>query len=86
MALAPNCPQGGSEKYRKKQFSFSLTSGFNTSVLGLDSGFRNTLNMNDVTFGYHKKPFVLTDAILYQGWDPISVNNDTNYGISFTSA
>lgn len=75
-----------SKKYRKKQFSFSLTSGFNTSVLGLDSGFRNTLNMNDVTFGYHKKPFVLTDAILYQGWDPISVNNDTNYGISFTSA
>ncbi|MFT6064926.1 MAG: hypothetical protein ACJAQX_000787 [Polaribacter sp.] len=75
-----------SKKYSKNGFSISLNGGFNTAVIGLDSGFRNTLNMNDVTFGYHKKPFLLTDAISYQGWDPIVANNSANYSLSLNAA
>ncbi|WP_438988756.1 carboxypeptidase-like regulatory domain-containing protein [Polaribacter sp.] len=75
-----------SKKYTKKGFGVSFSSGYNTAVLGLDSKFRNTLNMDDVTFGYHKKPFLLADAIKYQSWDPISVNNDANYSISLNGS
>ncbi len=75
-----------SKKYSRKGFSIGLSGGYNTAVLGLGSDFRNTLNMNDVTFGYHKKPFLLTDAIKYQEWDPVNVDNSTNYSLSFNAA
>ncbi|WP_088324718.1 TonB-dependent receptor [Polaribacter tangerinus] len=75
-----------SKKYTKKEFGVSVSGGYNSNVIGLDSDFRSTLNMNDVTFGYHKKPYLLTDAIKYQGWDPIKVNNDANYSISLNGA
>ncbi|APZ45996.1 TonB-dependent receptor [Polaribacter reichenbachii] len=74
------------KKYTKKGFSIGVSGGFNTAVMGLSSDFRNTLNMSDVTFGYHKKPFLLTDAIKYQGWDPSTSDNSTNYGVSFNAA
>lgn len=75
-----------SKKYSKKGFSVSVSGGFNTAVVGLESDFRSTLNMNDVTFGYYKKPYLLTDAIKYQTWDAITVDNSTNYGVSFNAA
>lgn len=75
-----------SKKYTKKGFSIGVTGGFNTAVLGLDSDFRNTLNMNDVTFGYYTKPYLITDAIKYQGWDPTTTDNSTNYGFSFNAS
>ena len=75
-----------SKKYSKKGFGVSVSGGYNSAVLGLSSNFRNTLNMNDVTFGYHKKPFLLTDAIKYQDWDPITINNDANYSISLNGS
>ncbi len=75
-----------SKKYTRKGFSVSVNGGFNTAVIGLNSDFRSTLNMNDVTFGYYKKPFLLNDAIKYQGWDPITSDNSTNYGLSFNAS
>lgn len=73
-------------KFTKKGFNIGVNGGYNTAVLGLNSDFRNTQNMNDVTFGYHKKPFLLSDGILYQSWEPISINNSSNYGISFDAS
>lgn len=75
-----------SKKYTKKGFSIGVNGGYNTAVLGLNSDFRTTLNMNDVNFGYHIKPYTITDAIQYQSWDPIAANNSTNYGFNFKAS
>lgn len=76
------------KKYAKKSFNFSVNSGVNTEVAGIDGNFRSTLIYNSVDFfGYHDQKFFLKDAIVYQGWDPVVRNNSKlNRGFSFSGA
>lgn len=75
-----------SKKYSKKGYNIGFSTGMNSAVLGLEGGFKKSLMSNDATFGFHKKKYVLKDAITYQGWDPLSKNNTTNFSLSLSGA
>ena len=63
-----------SKKYSKKGFSLAINGGLNSAVSSLNGRFKKTVISDDVTFGFHKKKYILSDAITYQGWDPLSAN------------
>ena len=76
-----------SKRYTSKGFSIGLSGGINTAVAGLDGDFRSTLISTDVDFfGYHTKPFTISDAIIYQQWDPTTRDNSSNFGLSLTGS
>ena len=70
-----------SKSYSKKELSISLSSGYNTNVLGLNN-FKSSIVSEDVTFGFHKKQYALVDLITKQGWDPVEQKNIGNYGLT----
>tara|TARA_R110002049_G_scaffold65035_1_gene170923 strand:+ start:42796 stop:45534 length:2739 start_codon:yes stop_codon:yes gene_type:complete len=73
-----------SKSYSKKEFSFSLNSGGNTNVLGLDGDFKRSIASEDVTFGFHQKKYALVDLITRQGWEPINESKSVNYGFTLS--
>ena len=75
-----------SKGYSKKGASISLSSGYNTNVLGLDGGFKRSVATEDVTLGFHKKEYALVDLITRQSWDPLKQKSTGNYGISLSGA
>ena len=75
-----------SKGYSKKGASISISSGYNTNVLGLDGDFKRSVATEDVTLGFHKKQFAPVDLITNQSWDPIKQNSIGNYGISLSGA
>jgi len=75
-----------SKSYSKKGASISLSSGYNTNVLGLDGTFKRSVATENATLGFHKKEFALVDLITRQGWDPLKEKNTGNYGISLSGA
>lgn len=75
-----------SKSYSKKGASVSLSSGYNTNVLGLDGDFKRSVATEDATLGFHKKEYALVDLITEQGWDPLKQKNTGNYGISLSGS
>ena len=73
-----------SKGYSKKGASVSLSSGYNTNVLGLDGGFKRSVATEDATLGFHKKEYALVDLITRQSWDPLKQKSTGNYGISLS--
>ena len=73
-----------SKGYSKKQFSVNISSGYNTSVLGLDGDFKRSVASEDVTLGFHKKQLAAVDLITRQGWDPLDQKNTENYSLSLS--
>ncbi|MDO7137325.1 TonB-dependent receptor [Algibacter lectus] len=73
-----------SKGYSKKGASVSLSSGYNTNVLGLDGGFKRSVATEDATFGFHKKEYALVDLITRQSWDPLKQKSTGNYGVSLS--
>jgi len=75
-----------SKRFSRKGFSVGLSGAINTAALGVHQ-FKQSIVMNDVNFfGYHTSQYTTTDAILYQGWDPINAQNVTNYSFSLSGA
>ena len=74
-----------SKKYSKKGFSLAINGGLNSAVSSLNGRFKKTVISDDVTFGFHKKKYILSDAITYQGWDPLRANQTTNFSGSFSA-
>ena len=74
-----------SKKYSKKGFSLAINGGLNSAVSSLNGRFKKTIISDDVTFGFHKKKYILSDAISYQGWDPLRANQTTNFSGSFSA-
>ncbi|UKM66048.1 TonB-dependent receptor [Flavobacteriaceae bacterium GSB9] len=72
-----------SKSYSKKEFSISLSSGYNTNTVG-SANFKRSIISEDVNFGFHKKEYALVDLITRQGWDPIDQKNTGNYGIKLS--
>ena len=72
-----------SKKYSKKGFSLAINGGLNSAVSSLNGRFKKTVISDDVTFGFHKKKYILSDAVTYQGWDPLRANQTTNFSGSF---
>ena len=75
-----------SKGYSKKGASVSLSSGYNTNVLGLDGGFKRSVATEDATLGFHKKEYALVDLITRQSWDPLKQKSTGNYGISLSGS
>lgn len=75
-----------SKKYSKKGVSIGINGGLNTAVSSLEGGFKKTLMSDDVSFGFHNKKYTLSDAITYQGWDPLTASNTANFNGSFSAA
>lgn len=75
-----------SKGYSKKGASVSLSSGYNTNVLGLDGSFKRGVATEDVTFGFHKKQYALVDLITRQDWDPLKQKSTGNYGITLSGS
>ena len=73
-----------SKGYSKKGASVSLSSGYNTNVLGLDGGFKRSVATEDATLGFHKKEYALVDLITRQSWDPLKQKSTGNYGVSLS--
>ncbi|NMH89173.1 TonB-dependent receptor [Flavivirga algicola] len=73
-----------SKEYSKKQFSVSVSSGYNTNVLGVDGDFKRSVASEDVTLGFHKKQFATVDLITRQGWDPLDQKSTGNYSLSLS--
>ncbi|MEP3838375.1 MAG: TonB-dependent receptor [Algibacter sp.] len=73
-----------SKGYSKKGATVSLSSGYNTNVLGLDGGFKRSVATEDATLGFHKKEYALVDLVTKQGWDPLKQKSTGNYGISLS--
>ena len=71
-----------SKDYSKKELEISLSSGYNTNVLGLDGSFKRSIASEDVTLGFHQKQFATVDLITQQGWEPVRENNIGNYSAS----
>ena len=74
-----------SKKYSKKEMSFGIIGGLNTAVSSLKGDFKRSLISDDVSFGFHNKKYILSDAITYQGWDPLISNNTINFNGSFSA-
>ncbi|MBJ6366728.1 TonB-dependent receptor [Snuella sedimenti] len=72
-----------SKSYSKKELSVTLSSGYNTNVIGLN-GFKSSIMSDDVTLGFHKKQYALVDLITRQSWDPVNTKNIGNYGIQLS--
>jgi len=75
-----------SKRHSKNGFTLNLGSGFNTAVLGLDRDFKTSVASGEADFGFHKKKYLLSDAIKYQTWDPLVKNNITNYSFGLSAA
>mgnify|MGYP000389048192 CR=1 FL=1 len=75
-----------SKKYSKKGVTIGINGGLNSAVNSLRDSFKKTVISNDVTFGFHSKKYILSDAITYQGWDPLIANNTANFNGSFSAA
>ena len=75
-----------SKKYSKKGVTIGINAGLNSAVTNLKGGFKKTVISDDVTFGFHNKKYILSDAITYQGWDPLAANNTTNFNGSLSAA
>lgn len=75
-----------SKRYARKGVSVSLSSGYNTNVLGVDGSFKRSIASEDVTLGFHKKQFAPVDLITNQNWDPLKQKGTGNYGISLSGA
>lgn len=73
-----------SKGYSKKSASVSLSTGFNTNVLGVDGSFKKSVSSEAVSLGFHKKQFALVDLITNQNWDPLKQKGTGNYGISLS--
>ncbi|MGJ5642787.1 carboxypeptidase-like regulatory domain-containing protein [Formosa sp. S-31] len=72
-----------SKSYSKKGITVSLSSGYNTNLIG-DNNFKKSIISEDVTLGFHKKQYALVDLITRQGWDPLNQRNTGNYGLSLS--
>ena len=73
-----------SKKYAKKGFSIGFSGGLNSAVASLNEDFKKSIISEDATFGFHSKKYALSDAIVYQGWDPVRAGNTPNFGLSFS--
>ncbi|NJX16740.1 TonB-dependent receptor [Tamlana crocina] len=72
-----------SKSYAKKEFSIGVSSGYNTNTIGINN-FKRSIITDDVTLGFHKKQYALTDLITRQSWDPVDQKNTGNYSISLS--
>lgn len=74
------------KRYSTKGGSVSIQGGANTGAAGVGQ-FRQTIIMDDVDyFGYHQKKYTTTDAIIYQGWDPVNASSIADYSYSFSGS
>lgn len=75
-----------SKKYSRKGYSIGVSGGVNTEVTGLSGDFKKSIISEDVTLGFHKKQYLVSDAIIHQSWDPLVKDNTTNFNLSFSGA
>lgn len=74
------------KRYSTKGGSVNIQGGANTGAAGVGQ-FRQTIIMDDVDyFGYHQKQYTTTDAIIYQGWDPVNASSVADYSYSFSGS
>ena len=75
-----------SKKYSKKGFTLNISGGLNSAIVGLNEDFKKSIISEDASFGFHTKKYALSDAIVYQGWDPLKANNTTNFSLALSGS